>query len=85
MLRAAGIAAVLPGAIDAVEAPESQLFAWVVREGVTNVVRHSRAGTCEIRLGPHSSRSATTGSAAASTCGNGLTGLRERVDAVGGG
>lgn len=54
VLRAAGINARLPGAIDAVAQPESELFAWVVREGVTNVVRHSRASSCEIRIAPHS-------------------------------
>jgi two-component system sensor histidine kinase DesK len=50
MLHAAGIAcrieneaSPLPNAIDAV-------LAWTVREGVTNVIRHSRAGCCEIRI-----------------------------------
>ena len=50
MLEAAGIACrivngtgVLPNATDA-------LLAWAVREGTTNVIRHSRAQNCEIRL-----------------------------------
>ena len=30
----------------------SELFGWVVREAVTNVVRHSRAEHCTITLGP---------------------------------
>src|SRR5215218_6837189 len=50
MLEAAGIACridneagVLPNAVDAV-------LAWAVREGTTNVIRHSRAGHCRIIL-----------------------------------
>jgi two-component system, NarL family, sensor histidine kinase DesK len=50
MLEAAGItcridneAGVLPNAVDAV-------LAWAVREGTTNVIRHSRAGHCRIIL-----------------------------------
>ena len=50
MLEAAGIscrtrneAGVLPGDAETT-------LTWVVREGVTNVVRHSRARRCEIRL-----------------------------------
>src|SRR5215212_7533132 len=50
MLQAAGIACriengagVLPNAIDAV-------LAWAVREGTTNVIRHSRATRCRIIL-----------------------------------
>ena len=38
---AAGIAADLPGAVDEVPAGLRELFGWAVREGVTNVVRHS--------------------------------------------
>ena len=40
-LGAAGIDADLPGAVDDVPAARRELFGWVVREGVTNVVRHS--------------------------------------------
>jgi two-component system, NarL family, sensor histidine kinase DesK len=50
MLEAAGIACrieneagVLPNAVEAV-------LAWAVREGTTNVIRHSRAGHCRIVL-----------------------------------
>jgi len=34
----------LPGLAPSVEA----VLAWAVREGVTNVLRHSQAGTCSI-------------------------------------
>ena len=30
--------------------PQQQLFGWAVREGVTNVVRHSGATHCRIRV-----------------------------------
>jgi len=87
MLAAAGIvyriendAGVLPGAVDAV-------LAWAVREGTTNVIRHSRAGHCRIVLardgeeiyaeitddGQGSQRGAEDAS------GSGLSGLTERV------
>jgi len=91
MLEAAGIgcsvenrAGVLPGGTDAV-------LAWAVREGVTNVIRHSRAGRCEIRVdryggevraevaddgtGPASRRDS------ASPKGVGLAGMAERAAA----
>ena len=44
VLRAAGIEAQLPAAGRATSTrPAHELFGWVVREGVTNVVRHARA------------------------------------------
>jgi len=84
VLRAAGIAADLPGAIDLVGEHESELFAWVLREGVTNVVRHSRANRCQVRLNSHSIEIIDNGIGANAHDGNGLTGLRERVAAAGG-
>lgn len=84
VLRAAGIAAQLPGAIDAVTQRDSELFAWVVREGVTNVVRHSRARNCEVRLGERSIEIVDDGVGSVTGPGNGLTGLRERVGHAGG-
>jgi two-component system sensor histidine kinase DesK len=84
-LDTAGITAVLPKSADHVEGPLRELFAWTIREGVTNVIRHSAAETCTVELyadrvvvsddgrGPH-----TDGSK-----GNGLSGLTERAHAVG--
>jgi two-component system sensor histidine kinase DesK len=80
----------LPSAIDAV-------LAWVVREGVTNVVRHSRARRCSIRVRqtaawvhvevtndtPHLSKQGLT-LLTMPAHGSGLSGLAERVDAHGG-
>lgn len=42
-LDAAGVVAELPGAVDDVPADRRELFAWVLREGTTNVLRHSGA------------------------------------------
>lgn len=85
----------LPAAIEAV-------LAWTIREGVTNIIRHSRAHQCWIRLqreqrevyieivddgmgAAQASPSAETGqTASTSNRGNGLRGLNERVDALGG-
>ena len=43
VLRSAGIIAQLPMAVDDVDPAGRELFGYVVREAVTNVVRHSRA------------------------------------------
>jgi two-component system, NarL family, sensor histidine kinase DesK len=92
ILEAAGVfctvedeAQSLPPGIDAI-------LAWVVREGVTNVIRHSRAKHCLIRImsthesvrvevindGSPREKSSTTES------GTGLSGLSERVSRLGG-
>ena len=63
--EAAGIEADLPGAVDEVPGERRELFGWVVREGVTNVVRHSGAARgARVRVGARPSRSSTTGTAA---------------------
>ena len=49
-LESAGIRASVPGTADVVPADARELFGWVVREGVTNVVRHSGATEATIRL-----------------------------------
>jgi len=82
LLRAAGITADLPHAVDDVSPAYQELFGWVVREGLTNVVRHSRARTCSIRLSPSSIEITDDGVGGTAPAGNGLTGLRERVAAA---
>ncbi len=51
-LTAAGIQADLPDdqQVDTVPRARQELFGWTVREGVTNVVRHSGAAHCTIRV-----------------------------------
>jgi two-component system sensor histidine kinase DesK len=86
VLRAAGIRPVLPQAVEHVNPAARQLFGYVVREAVTNVVRHSRAGSCTITLGSDTVeiRDDGTGSARENPIGSGLAGLTERVREAGG-
>lgn len=83
-LKAAGVEADLPSSADEVEGPLRELFAWAIREGVTNVVRHARATRCTVEL--EAGRVAVRddgGGPEAQADGNGLQGLRERAAAVG--
>jgi two-component system sensor histidine kinase DesK len=92
LLRAAGIDADLPRSTEAVRPDLHELFGWVVREGLTNVVRHARATRCTITLGADSIEIVDDGpgtitggpTATHHTGGSGLAGLHERVAAAGG-
>jgi two-component system, NarL family, sensor histidine kinase DesK len=84
LLRAAGIVADLPRAVDVVDPGNQELFGWVVREGLTNVVRHSHASSCAVRFSESSVEIVDDGVGAAAPAGNGLSGLCERVAAAGG-
>ena len=85
-LQAAEIKADLPTTVDEVPEENRELFAWVVREGVTNVVRHSGAKRCTIRITAtqievqDDGKGPTPGGGAS---GHGLMGLRERADGAG--
>ena len=83
-LAAAGVEADLPRALDEVPEDLQEVFAWTVREGVTNVVRHSAAHTCAITVDGTSITIRDDGrGAAVGLTGNGLRGLRERAAAAG--
>jgi two-component system, NarL family, sensor histidine kinase DesK len=84
LLRAAGIAADLPRAVDTVDPAHQELFGWVVREGLTNIVRHAHASSCAIRLTASGVEITDDGVGGTAPPGNGLSGLRERVAAAGG-
>jgi two-component system sensor histidine kinase DesK len=88
VLAAAGIQAVLPGVVDDVPADLGGLFGWVVREGVTNVIRHSHASRVRIALDGRAIEIEDDGNGAvagcADKCGSGLSGLAERAASVGG-
>lgn len=84
VLRAAGIDGTLPPTVADVDPDVEQLFGWVVREGVTNAVRHSRAAHLRIELGPRRLEISDDGRGGDVVKGNGLTGLQERVEAYGG-
>jgi two-component system, NarL family, sensor histidine kinase DesK len=84
-LRAAEIAAELPNSTDDVPSELRELFAWTVREGVTNVIRHSRASRCTVRLDAErvEVRDDGVGAGDRTERGHGLDGLRERASALG--
>ena len=83
-LSAAGIVAELPHSTDEVPSRLRELFAWSIREGVTNVVRHSGATHCRVLLSAESVEVLDDGRGpSTATAGFGLAGLRERAAAVG--
>lgn len=84
VLRAAGIISELPGSVAETDPALSELFGWVVREGVTNVVRHSRAEHVRITLGRNYVEIFDDGKGGIPGAGNGIRGLRERTEAAGG-
>lgn len=84
VLRASGIQANIPGAVDNVDGDAAEVFGWVVREAVTNVVRHSRGSQCTITVGPRWIEIVDDGRGGVPGVGNGLAGLHERLGAVGG-
>lgn len=82
-LEAAGIAAGLPDP-EELPAGDHELFGWVLREAVTNVVRHSGARHCVVTVTPTGITVTDDGRGlAAAAAGSGLTGLRERAAAAG--
>ena len=84
-LRAAEIEADLPNSTDEVPTEKRELFAWTIREGVTNVIRHSRATRCTVALHPDRVEIRDDGVGPQQPSGgHGLTGLRERAGAADG-
>lgn len=84
-LDGAGIAADLPEDLSVVDPRHRITLAWVLREAVTNVVRHSRAARCSVELGPGRIVVTDDGRGARGRGeGNGIRGLRERVEQSGG-
>jgi two-component system sensor histidine kinase DesK len=94
LLEAAGVEHVVEQTIGDLPPVLDAILAWTIREGVTNVIRHSRARQCLIQVARNQ------GMAEAmilndeerqedqqnkrARLGNGLSGLRERVAALGG-
>jgi two-component system sensor histidine kinase DesK len=84
-LAAANVEADLPGATDEVPSRNRELFAWTIREAVTNIVRHSKAKHAQVKLGPASVEILDdgVGAVACDGDGQGLSGLRRRAEALG--
>ena len=92
-LEAAGIACRIENQVGAVPGATDSILAWAVREGTTNVIRHSRAKHCEILVARNSDgiyaeitddgRGSRESDGEAT--GSGLSGLAERVASFAGG
>ena len=91
VLAAAGIACQCEDAAGPLPPPVESVVAWAVREGVTNVVRHSRAR--HVTIGLHNVDGSvqadiiddgTARCTPTSSGGSGLRGLAERAAAIGG-
>ncbi|MGW3624150.1 sensor histidine kinase [Streptomyces sp. NPDC000880] len=93
-LTAAGIEPVVRQSGPPLEPQTAALLGWVVREAVTNAVRHSGATNCEIAVEgtaervrltiTDDGRGAPAADAAPAPYGTGLKGLTERLAAAGG-
>ncbi|MFE9168183.1 sensor histidine kinase [Streptomyces kebangsaanensis] len=93
-LTAAGIEPVVRRSGPPLTPRAEALLGWVVREAVTNAVRHSGASRCEITVAGTAERARVTvvdngegtsaGPAVAGVDGTGLKGLTERLAAAGG-
>lgn len=85
-LSAAGIAYELEGPVPDLPPDVEEMFAWTVREGTTNVVRHSGAYRCAVRIRDGGGRAIVEveddGRAPerAAAAGSGLAGLTERAE-----
>jgi two-component system sensor histidine kinase DesK len=88
VLGAAGVTLAVDVEPVALPAKHETVLALAVREAVTNVVRHARATACRISVTRHSGRVVLRveddGIGGVPREGNGLTGMRERVAAIGG-
>ncbi|MDP9861615.1 MULTISPECIES: sensor histidine kinase [Streptosporangium] len=88
LLEASGVSCQTNLAELRVSGPVDEALAWAVREGITNVVRHSRATICSITTsaGAGTVRLELVNDRAhgRSVGGNGLTGLKERAGGLGG-
>jgi two-component system sensor histidine kinase DesK len=88
-LRAAGIGLLVEDSVGVLPPEQDGVLAWCLREAVTNVVKHSGAKRCEVRIFraedsanldvEDDGRGAVTLNG-----GSGLAGMRERVALVGG-
>ncbi|MFZ1010087.1 MAG: sensor histidine kinase [Candidatus Sulfotelmatobacter sp.] len=87
-LETAGVSVKCEAAKIALPAMHESVLSMAVREAVTNVVRHAQARNCSMRLGQRNGSChleiEDDGRGGAQSEGNGLRGMRERVEMLGG-
>lgn len=84
-LASAGIAATVPDDPVVVDPRYRIIFAWALREAITNVIRHSGATHCVVSLSEREMTVVDDGVGPGDQVpGNGLRGIRERVEAASG-
>lgn len=84
VLADAGVETTVRGEVADTDPRHRALLAWVLRESVTNVVRHAAARRVVVDLGPHGITVTDDGAGISGREGNGLRGMRERVADAGG-
>jgi two-component system, NarL family, sensor histidine kinase DesK len=87
-LAAAGIQATIDARAVPLALAQETALSLALREATTNVIRHAQATTCHIRFyaqdGSVLMEVQDNGSGRAAPFGNGLSGMRERIQALGG-
>ncbi|WP_243896328.1 sensor histidine kinase [Actinomyces bowdenii] len=82
---AADIEAVFTGDVDRVPLGQRELISWALRETTTNILRHAGASCVEVEVAPGRLRVVDNGCGMdGAALGNGLRGLRQRIEAAGG-
>jgi two-component system sensor histidine kinase DesK len=87
-LESAGVAVKTESGDVPLTAAQESVAALIMREAVTNVVRHAQARHCSLRLARNNGNCVLEiqddGCGGLTTEGNGVRGMRERVEALGG-
>lgn len=89
VLEAAGVRCEIGDLPDGLPREVGAVLAWVIREGTTNVIKHSRARLCTVSLAVYRDSAALEmrndgARGAGEGGGSGLTGLAERLAVLGG-
>lgn len=88
LLESDGVVLTCPAEIPPLSPEQETVLALTVREAVTNLQRHARASTARVQLevaaGHLRLRIEDNGRGGAIVPGNGLSGMRERLEALGG-
>lgn len=84
-LNAAGVSLSVEGEPPALDARAQSALGLALREAVTNIIRHSNADQARVTFGPGPSLEIEdNGGGGELTGGSGLTGMRRRIEALGG-